>query len=77
MAKPRDYKAERLNESAERKAQRAARNRARRILKMKPGDGQQVDHKTPLSKGGGNSPVNLRAVKPKTNLTKGAKAKGG
>ena len=73
----RDYKAERLAESPERKAQRAARNRARRVLKMKPGDGKQVDHKTPLSKGGSNSPANLRAVKPKTNLTKGAKAKGG
>jgi len=76
MAKPRDYRAERLDESPERKAQRAARNRARRALKMKPGDGKQADHKVPLSKGGSNDPRNLRPVSPATNLKKGAKAKG-
>jgi len=26
------------------------------------GDGKDVDHKTPLSKGGGNNPSNLRVV---------------
>ena len=29
---------------------------------VKKGDGKDVDHKTPISKGGGNSPRNLRVV---------------
>ena len=43
---------------------RVAQNKARRMMmkagKVHKGDGKDVDHKTPLSKGGGNSPSNLR-----------------
>ena len=48
------------------KKARAARNKARRMLmkegKVAKGDGKDVDHKTPLVKGGGNGVGNLRAV---------------
>ena len=43
---------------------RAERNKARAILategKVKKGDGKDVDHKTPLSKGGKTTRSNLR-----------------
>lgn len=62
---PRRYDLEREYDSKpEVKAKRAARNRARRKLenegKVHVGDGKDVDHKTPLSKGGGNGRSNLR-----------------
>lgn len=45
---------------------RTAQNAARRTMVQKglahKGDGKDVDHKTPLSKGGTNNPKNLRAV---------------
>lgn len=45
---------------------RVAQNKARRAMekagKVHKGDGKDVDHKTPLSKGGTNKPSNLRAV---------------
>lgn len=48
------------------KKRRAARNKARRLLEREgvvhKGDGKDVDHKTPLSKGGKTTPSNLRAV---------------
>ena len=49
------------------KPKRAARNRARRLLEKKgmvhKGDGKDVDHKQPLSKGGAQTaPGNLRVV---------------
>jgi len=50
---------------------RAARNKARKILGLKPGDKREVDHKKPLSKGGGNSRKNLRVISLKTNRKKG------
>lgn len=64
---PRRYDLERKYDSKpEVKAKRAARNRARYKLmkegKVRKGDGKDVDHKTPLSKGGGNGRSNLRAV---------------
>ena len=59
----RNYKQERLAESPQRKVQRSQRNQARRVLEkeglVKKGDGKHVDHKKPLSKGGGNSRSNL------------------
>lgn len=47
------------------KPKRAARNRARRVMMnkgmVKKGDGKDVDHKTPLSKGGAKTAAgNLR-----------------
>ena len=48
------------------KKKRAARNKARRMLESEgvvhKGDGKDVDHKTPLSKGGTTVRSNLRAA---------------
>lgn len=66
----RDYKKQRAYDSKpEVKADRAARNRARRKLKNSGVnvDGKDVDHKRPLSKGGGNGVSNLRAVSRSSN----------
>lgn len=63
---PRDYDKEYKNyhASEEQKEKRAARNAARRIMekegKVRKGDGKDVDHKTPIAKGGGNDRDNLR-----------------
>jgi len=50
---------------------RAKRNAARRQLEkegvVSKGDGKDVDHKKPLSKGGGTSRGNLRAVSKSSN----------
>lgn len=64
----RNYKQEKKTSDARgEKPKRAARNRARlKAIKagmIKPGDSRDVDHKTPLSKGGAATAVsNLRAV---------------
>lgn len=53
------------------KKKRAEQNAARQELmkqgKVHKGDGKDVDHKTPLSKGGTNSPSNLRVVPASNN----------
>jgi len=65
MAKKRDYKAEyaKYQGTEEQKKNRAKRNAARRMLmkegKVQKGDGKHVNHKVPMSKGGGNSRDNL------------------
>lgn len=69
---PRDYKKERKYDSKpEVKARRAARNRARYKLmkegKVSKGDGKDVDHKKPLSKGGSTKRDNLRVSPAKKN----------
>mgnify|MGYP001814147834 CR=1 FL=1 len=46
----------------EQRKNRSNRNKARRKLGLKKGDPREVDHKKPLSKGGGNGRSNLRAV---------------
>jgi hypothetical protein len=62
----RDYAQEKVTSDARgEKPKRAARNRARHIMVKKgmvrPGDGKDVDHKTPLGQGGAaTSPSNLR-----------------
>ena len=67
----RDYKAEYKNYDGTPavKKKRAQRNKARRMLEregvVKKGDGKDVDHVTPLSKGGTSARSNLRA-KPAT-----------
>lgn len=57
--------------SPARKKARAQRNRARLIVKKKLGAaaiaGKDVDHKTPIRSGGGNSPSNLRVSSPSKN----------
>lgn len=64
----RDYKREneKYNSRPEVVAKRVQRNQARKQASdaglVHKGDGKDVDHKTPLSKGGGNSKSNLRVV---------------
>ena len=52
--------------SEEQKKKRAQRNAARAAMEKKglvhKGDGKDVDHRTPLVKGGGNGNGNLRVV---------------
>lgn len=52
-------------------AKRVARNKARRQALAKgtvhKGDNKEVDHITPLSKGGSNTPSNLRVVSASSN----------
>jgi 5-methylcytosine-specific restriction endonuclease McrA len=68
--KPRPYKKE-WNQQKERdeKPARAARERARYHMDKDGVDrkGKDIDHITPLSKGGTNSRSNLRLVAPSTN----------
>lgn len=55
----------------EQKKNRAKRNAARaKLMKagvVKKGDGKDVDHKTPISKGGSNARSNLRAQPKRAN----------
>lgn len=66
--KPRPYRKEyeQYGGTEEQKKKRAKRNAARRLLEregvVRKGDGKDVDHKHPISKGGGNHKGNLRAV---------------
>lgn len=57
--------------SPARKKARAARNKARRQLTkeglVRKGDGKDVDHKKPLSKGGSTARSNLRVVSASKN----------
>jgi len=72
---PRNYKKEyaRDHASPKDKKDRAARNKARKDNGLKKGDGKEVDHKKPLSKGGSYGSSNQRVVKRSTNRKKGAK----
>ncbi len=69
----RDYKAEYANyhSKPDQKKKRAQRNTARRQAQsagtVSKGDGRDVDHKKPLSKGGSNSTSNRRVVSASTN----------
>lgn len=58
----------------------AERNKARRALQkeglVKPFDGKDLDHKTPLSKGGSNARSNLRIVDASKNRSFKRKADG-
>ncbi len=49
---------------------RAERNKARADVGLKKGDGREVDHKSPLSKGGSNKKDNLRVTSRATNRKK-------
>lgn len=70
---PRNYKNEYQSYQGkpEQIANRAKRNAARATLEKKgvvsKGDGKDVDHKTPIVKGGGNGTGNLRAVPKSVN----------
>jgi len=77
--KKRDYKAEykKYHSTPKAKKDRAKRNKNRRQFerdgRVSKGDGKEIDHKKPLSKGGGNGKSNLRVVDRKTNRKKGNK----
>ena len=68
----RDYKKEYrdFHGKPEQIKRRAARNKARSLLGLRKGDSREVDHKKPLSKGGGNGRKNLRTVSRSTNRKK-------
>jgi hypothetical protein len=67
MTKPRNYAQEydSYQGTTEAKKDRAQRNKARRMLEregvVKKGDGKDVDHKKPMSKGGTTVRSNLQA----------------
>lgn len=44
-----------------------ARTEATHLGMVKPGDGKDLDHKTPISKGGGNTKGNFRVETPHQN----------
>lgn len=81
--KIRDYKDEykKYQGSPKQIANRTLRNAARRQAeqagKVSKGDGKDVDHKRPLSKGGTNSKGNLRVVSKHTNRSYKRNSKGG
>ena len=73
----RNYRKEYLKYHASKRAikERGMRNKARDIMvkrgKVKKGDGLEVDHVRPLSKGGTNGISNLKVVTRKVNRKKG------
>ena len=74
-ARKRNYRAEYDNyhKRPEQRSRRSLRNQARRTVGLGVGDPREVDHKQPLSKNGGNSADNLRAVSFAENRGKGNK----
>jgi hypothetical protein len=78
----RDYKQEYANYDGTEavKKKRAQRNKARRMLEREgvvhKGDGKDVDHKKPLSKGGTTSRSNLRAKDASANRSYKRKSDG-
>jgi hypothetical protein len=79
---PRDYKHEYANYDGTDavKKKRAQRNKARRMLEREgvvhKGDGKDVDHKTPLSKGGTTVRSNLQAKPASQNRSYKRKSDG-
>lgn len=78
----RDYKAEYQNYDGTPavKKKRAQRNKARRMLEREgvvtKGDGLDIDHKKPLSKGGKTTRNNLRAIPASKNRSYARKSDG-
>jgi hypothetical protein len=78
----RDYKKEvaRYTSRPEVVKKRVEQNKARRMMekagKVRKGDGKDVDHKTPLSKGGKTTPSNLRVQSRSANRSFSRKADG-
>jgi len=79
---PRNYAKEYANYDGtpEVKKKRAQRNKARRIMEREgvvhKGDGKDVDHKTPLSKGGTTVRSNLKAEPASKNRSYKRKSDG-
>jgi len=70
--KPRNYPKEyrEYHGKPEQIKNRAARNKARADSGLKKGDGKEVDHKRPLSRGGSNAKSNTRVTTIYTNRKK-------
>lgn len=79
----RDYKDEyaKYQGTKEQKVNRAKRNTARSAAetagRVSKGDGKDLDHKRPLSKGGSNAKSNTRVVAASTNRSFARNKKGG
>ena len=73
--KPRNYKKEykEYHGTPAQRKNRSMRNQARRKVGLKKGDPREVDHKKPMSKGGGNGRKNLRAISKTRNRRKANK----
>lgn len=75
MTKKRNYDKEYDNYQGteKQKKNRAKRNAARKMMmddgKVRKGDGKHVNHKTPMSKGGGNGKGNLSIKDAKDNFS--------
>ena len=71
MARNLDSEYKNYHSSPEQKKKRAARNKARRMLekegRVSKGDGKDVDHVKPLSKGGSTGRSNLRVKSASAN----------
>lgn len=52
----------------------AARNKLAKTGRVTRGDGKEVDHKRPLSRGGGNGRSNLRVTSRGANRRKGTRS---
>lgn len=82
MATKRNYAQEYANYDGTEavKKKRAQRNKARRMLEREgvvhKGDGKDVDHKKPLSKGGTTTRSNLKAVPASANRSYKRTSKG-
>ena len=80
MTRDRDYRREydTYHAKAAQKKNRAKRNAARNKLarsgRVSKGDGKEVDHKRPLSRGGGNGKGNLRVTSRSANRRKGTRS---
>ena len=78
----RNYRKEydKYHSKEESKSDRAARNKGRRILEsaglVHKGDGKDVDHKQPLSKGGSDERPNLRVKSKSSNRSFARTSKG-
>lgn len=76
MARDYDKEYNSYHAKPEQKKNRAARNKARREAidagQVRKGDGKEIDHKVPLSKGGSNAPSNRQVLSRSANRRKGA-----
>lgn len=76
----RDYSYDtKYESSSKQRSARVERDLARRELskegRVSKGDGKDVDHIRPVSKGGTNKPSNLRAISASANRAKGNRSK--
>jgi len=78
VARDRDYAKEysEYHSRPEQRRNRSERNKGRRHLKLRVGDGMEADHKRPLARGGSFSKRNLQALTMRENRVKFTKTAG-